>query len=67
MLKKGQVVKVYEDPITCDKLEEKATLVRSAIPFVDPSQVSGAACEYWWVNFPDSDGNFLRWINKTNH
>jgi hypothetical protein len=54
MMKQGETVTIYEDPITCQKSEGKAKLVRRIMVDGD--------LEYWEV---ESLGeHFRRWIKK---
>jgi len=52
----GSRVKVYEDPITCKKLEGEAVLVSCWYAMVDMEQ--------WHVKFDDDEGLYSRAINK---
>ena len=60
-LKKGQVVKIYEDPISCTKCEGYATL----ISFLKSDSING--CEYWGVRFLLDFITVYRHINIKNH
>ena len=55
----GTVVKVYEDPITCKKLEGEATL--------EFCWNTHGETEQWHVRFKDEEGYFSRAINKEIH
>jgi len=57
----GDVVKVYEDPITCEVFEGEAKLVSC---FYENAEV-----EQWHVVFTDDveSGTMSRAINKINH
>ena len=60
-MKQGDVVTVYEDPITCNKEEGKAVL--ESFWFEDE------VIERWHVRFvgEEEEGFFSRAINKENH
>ena len=54
-MKKGEKVKIFEKPATCEKFECDAILVKNLNCDVGP-------CEYWEVK--TSDGyKISRWIN----
>jgi len=55
----GDTVKVYEDPITCKRLEGEAILESRW----DVNELT----EQWHVRFEDEVGFFSRAINKENH
>jgi len=55
----GMTVKVYEDPITCKKLEGEAIL--------ESFWGAQGNTEQWHVKFEDDDGSYSRTINKENH
>lgn len=64
MLTKDDVIMVYEDPLTCQRPEGKARLVRPLIP---PRQADAArpeALAYWQVEFLDEPGaTYPRWVH----
>lgn len=55
-LEKGQIVMVYQDPITCQTKEGKAKLIRN-LNQNHPKQ------EYWQVEFLEDNYRCPRWIN----
>lgn len=61
-LKPGTQVRVYEDPITCQKYEGLARLVM-------PGNGETAGCESWLVHFPADQAweNYNRFINLQKH
>ncbi len=59
MIKKGDTVKVYEDPITCENLEFAGTVIK-----VLNQEAHGVI----WCKVKDERGDkFDRWINVKNH
>ena len=61
-LKAGMMVNVYEDPITCKKLEGRARLIKPASDFFVTYMPR------WIVAFPGEDSRFERAINpETAH
>jgi len=60
-LKKGDTVKVYDDPCSCEKLEDIGVLVKQHLDseFHD--------MEFWSVRFLSDDMICDRWINKETH
>jgi len=62
----GDTVKVYEDPITCQRLEGTAELIEPGAPRNTPHEYDKR--EYWTVAFPEDDGaQYQRWINIDHH
>ncbi len=59
MLKKGQKVTVYQDPVTCEKKEGLATLVKK--------EREDDLCETWQVRFNSERNAYARQINKNIH
>lgn len=61
-MKKGDIVTIYQDPISCTTIEGKAKLIRQL-----SYELNG--CEHWIVNFiSDKKGfDFARWVNLKNH
>lgn len=59
-MKRGDIVTIYEDPITCQKPEAKAKLVMKHFDMNDN-------CEYWTVKFIDDKygGKYERIIKRT--
>lgn len=62
-MKKGDVVKVYERPYTCEELEGTAVLVK----FIQSRE--DERVEQWEVCFQGDDpgSTYLRMINVENH
>ena len=57
-MKRGQVVTIYEDPVTENKVEGHAKLIK-------PIRVSDPELEYWEVEFPDDyNRRTYRWIKR---
>ena len=57
MLRKGQVVKIYEDPVTMKKLEGAARLVK----FIS---MAGLGIEMWQVRFTEDGYEATRLIKQ---
>lgn len=61
-LKEGDIVNVYEDPLSQTKFEGKAKLIKKILP---SNQMN---TERWKVNFLDDkgciDSHFKRWIKS---
>lgn len=55
-LKTGDVVSIFEDPHTGQKLEGKAKLIKHI-----PSPENDGL-EFWMVKFDDDSGNYPRWV-----
>lgn len=56
-MKKGDIVTIYENPLTKEKPEGRAKLVKKICDDVD--------MEYWQVQFlPGERNNYTRWIKK---
>ncbi len=60
-MKAGDLVTIYQDPITCKKEEGKAELIKCHISREHDQT------EYWEVIFVDEDITYNRWINKEKH
>ncbi len=60
-MKKFELVTVYEDPITCKKIEGKAKLIRG------PLDRHLQGCERWDVRFLNEHTEYTREINVENH
>ncbi len=63
--KVGQVVKIYEDPVTCEILEGEASLISRIEKRSERSDR-----EYWNVKFildPSDSPVCQRWVNIDNH
>lgn len=62
-LEAGMMVNIYEDPITCEKLEGRAKLMRPA------SYLQVTYTPRWFVEFPNEPGqSYERAINpQTAH
>lgn len=56
-MEKGDIVKVYHDPVACKNLEGPAKLLK------DLGTKGGFKQEYWTVKFLDDDFVADRWIN----
>jgi len=63
-MQRGQKVKVYEDPITCERLEGQAVTDRR-LPHAMERKEPG--CEEWWVTFAGELEKCRRLINLINH
>ncbi len=61
-MKEGDIVKVYQDPVLCQKLDGRVELLMKLKPEVGRQ-------EYWRVKFIDDHDNFVtdRWINVDIH
>lgn len=59
-LRKGREVRVFEDPVSCQKFEGSAVLV-------DSLDEALGATEYWTVRFLSDGAVCDRWINTENH
>ena len=60
MLKKGYIIKVYHDPVTCQNLEGPAKLLKDL-------GTRGFKQQYWEVQFLDDEFVTDRWINTKKH
>ena len=58
-MKKGDKVIIFEDPLTCTKVEEKAILKKYA-------ETYGDGIEGWMVMFPGEKEEYFRLINPEN-
>lgn len=56
IMKKGQSVTVYEDPVTMEKIEGEATLLKFEESSADPR------FEFWKVRFFQDLNSVYRWI-----
>jgi len=56
-LTKGQIVSVYQDPVTCTKLEGPAKLKKRLDTYADPGY------EWWMVEFDGEGTTYQRKIN----
>lgn len=55
-MKKGDIVKVYHDPVSCESLEGPAKLLKDL-------GTKGFKQQYWEVGFLDDGFVTDRWIN----
>lgn len=55
-MKKGDVVMIYQDPITQKKPEGKAKLLKLEI------RDKSGEMEYWKVLFKNEDETYFRWV-----
>jgi len=60
-MKSGEIVKVYQDPVTCSIFEDEAELIELVLEYEDEIM------ERWIVKFSDSEPYLERWINKEIH
>ena len=60
-MKKGDVVKIYEDPGTCKKLEGEAKLLKRINPEYNAPE---EFLDHWWVKFLDDGFETNRLVNK---
>jgi len=59
-MKVGDIVTIYEDPITCEHPEGKAKL----ISFVKNDIRHEDELSLWYVQFPDDLTEYQRWIKQ---
>ena len=69
-MKKGDVVKVYSDPVTCEDLEGTARIMYFYEPSVNPDTepMRNSYCRVKFIT-PIEDKGFItdRFINPNNH
>lgn len=58
-MKKGDIVKIYDDPYSCEKFEGEAELLRKL------KEEQGGQ-EYWEVKFLLDGFRTQRWVNVRN-
>lgn len=59
-MKEGKIIKVYQDPVLCTRLEGKATLLQKL-------KDEQGRQEYWRVEFVGDKFVTDRWINVDIH